>query len=392
MGAVSNAATVECALTMGVICTNTFPGTGSAWTAAANNSSDGSAWTQTVGSFTAWTSISTTASGNVGTFTGTGAGAGSGAAYRTGASSPNDAMTTAVISLSNGWGSTSNKFGVITNKTTTTVATFYYAYLDKWTYKSTTNYGLVIARYSGGTPTLLLQPIDGNVTGVGGSTSKWVVQLRSIRVDGGASILLQARAWKGTNPATPPSGADWVQSGLQSGTDYVTAAVTDSSPLAAGRGGLFAYSAGTAMTATAEQFEFRSMSATSISATATGTATVTTTRQRITTILANASGTASSAFTKTRAITQTAIATGTASLTKNVALIRSGLSVTTSSISKLVSIVRSSIATGTATGSAQKLLAQPVKTLQLACRSTIKLVIDSKVALRVRSTMKLPKE
>jgi len=392
VGAVSNAAAVECALTMGVVCTNTFPGTGLLWTNAANNSSDGSSWTQPQNLFSAWSSLTTTAASNVGTATGTGAAAGGAAIWRTGGSSPADAMTTAVISMSNGWASTSNRFGIITNKPATTANTCYRADLYFVSGK-TSYYGLFITKFVAGAQTVLLQP-SATVTGVQGSTSKWVLQLRSTRIDGGASLLLQARAWKGTNPATPPSGADWVQSGLVSGTDYVSAAVIDSSsPLAAGRGGLLAIGFGAnPATYTAEQFEFRSMSATSNSATATGTATITNTRQRVATLLANATGTASSVLSRARVISQTAIATGTASLTNNVALILSAVSTTTSSISKLVSIVRSSIATGTATGSAQKLLSQPVKTLQLACRSTIKLVIDSKVALRVRSTMKLPKE
>lgn len=397
MGAVPNAAAVECALTMGVVCTNTFPGTGLLWTNAANNSSDGSAWTQTQNLGAAWSSLTTTAASNVGTATGTGNASGSGAVWRTGASSPADAMTTAVISMSAasgtiGWGSASYQFGVITNKPATTANTFYVADLAGAISGKTTYYGLRIRKAVAGGFTNLLVP-SATVTGVQNSTDKWVVQFRSTRIDGGTSLLLQARAWKGTNPASPPAGLDWVQSGVSSGTDYTSVAVIDSSsPLAAGRGGLMAFAAASATTYTAEQFEFRSMSATSNLATATGTASLTNVRARVLSVLANATATASSTIVRLRQITSDATATGTASLQNSVAVIRSVTATGTSLLSKTIQIVRSSTATGSATSSVQKLLTQPVKTLQLACRSTIKIMIDSKVGLLVRSTMKLPKE
>ena len=377
---------------MGVVCTNTFPGTGLLWTNAANNSSDGSAWTQTQNLGFAWSSLTTTASGNVGTATGTGNASASGAVWRTGGSSPADAMTTAVISMSAGWSQGSYQFGVITNKPATTANTFYVADLAGVSAGKSIYFGLRVRKYSAGAQTALLNP-SATVTGVSGSTSKWVVQLRSTRIDGGTSLLLQARAWKGTNPASPPTGCDWVQSGVTSGTDYTSVAVIDSSsPLAAGRGGLMAIAAASATTYTAEQFEFRSMSATSNLATATGTASLTNVRARILSVLANATATASSTIVRLLQITSSVTATGTASLQNSVAVIRSVTATGTSLLSKTIQIVRSSTATGNATSSVQKLLSQPVKTLQLACRSTIKIMIDSKVGLLVRSTMKLPKE
>lgn len=382
---------------MGVICTNTFPGTGSLWTAAANNSSDASSWTQTQNLSNAWTALTTTAASNVGTATGTGNASGSGAVWRTGASSPNDAMTSAVISLSAaggtvGWGSTSYQFGVITNKPATTANTFYVADLGVGTSGKTSYYGLRIRKFVAGGVTNLLIP-SATVTGVQGSTSKWVVQLRSTRIDGGTSVLLQARAWLGTNPASPPTGCDWVQSGVTSGTNYTSVAVVDSSSvLAAGRGGLMAFAAASATTYTAEQFEFRSMSATSNLATATGTGAVTNIRARITSGLAAATGTATNTNQRARRIAADAIATGTATLAKTVQIIRSNVATGTATLTKTIALIRDAIATGIANSSVGKVSTQPVRIIKLMARSSIKMIAESKLVFLVRSTMKLPEE
>lgn len=258
---------------MGIVCTNTWPGTGALWTAAGNNSSDGSAWTQLTAGGSAWTTLTTSASGNVGTFTAQPNVNGSIASWRTGGTSPNDAHVHAVFSMTAGQAVGNRLQGVILNKTASTANTFYLASLNVTTAKGGSTFGLELRRYNAGAQTQLFTPYA-TISGLNGSTAKWIIQFRVTRIDGGASVLLQARAWQGTNPASPPTGCDWIMSGGITGTGYQSIAVTDSSPLAAGRGGIFLQgNAGTSFTGTYEQFEFRQLSAQTVTATGTTTAT-----------------------------------------------------------------------------------------------------------------------
>jgi hypothetical protein len=302
--------------------------------------------------------LTTSASGNVGTFTAQPNASGSAAVWRTSATSPNDAHVHAVFSMSSGQITSSRFQGVIANKPATTANTFYLATFNVAGSKGTNYYGIELRRYSAGTLTTLFAPYA-TITGLNGSTAKWVMQLRTSRIDGGTTLLIQARAWQGTNPASPPAGCDWVTSGGISGSNYQSVAVTDYSPLAAGRGGLFLQGvAGTSFTGTYEQFEFRQLSAQTN--TITNSPTVATTKAVTKPLTASALASTVNtikAVAGTLALTITSTVTGT----RAVAIARSlttGTTVTTvrnvgkqvaTSTGSLVSLVRARLLTIVAT-------------------------------------------
>lgn len=259
---------------MGIVATGTFGGSGLAWTNAANNTSDGGAWVSLV-TGSAWNTFTTSAASNVGTFSAkTAATPPSRGVWRTGASSPVNAQVSAVLSasanLANG------VIQLVLNKTATTAYTYYSLGFEiGGSGKSSVVYGPQIIRRVADVQTLLLAPtVDVHeVSTSPGTFDKWVHQGRTTQIDGGASLLIQFRAWRGSNPATPPAACVWVSSGQYSGTNWTSCAVVDSTPLAAGRAGIVVLNknAGYSFTGTVEQFELRSLGSTTNATTATAT-------------------------------------------------------------------------------------------------------------------------
>jgi hypothetical protein len=410
---------------MGIVCTNTWPGAGSAWTAAANNSSDGSAWTQTTSLINAWVTLTTSASSNVGTFTASCNSSGSGAVWRTGASSPNDAHAHAVLSLSRGQ-ATGTVQGIILNKTATTANTFYLATFNVSTKGGTTYYGIELRKYVSGAGYTTLVSVLNTLPGLFQSTAKWVLQFRTSRLNNGTSLLLQARGWQGTDPSSPPAGADWVGPGvINTGSNYQSIGTEDTSPLAAGRGGLALVALQTnSFTGTFEQFEFRQMSATTLSITKaqavtdtatvgkrlTSTALASTLSTKRTALLTRLASTASTVTgirtisalrdtttsltaTATRATTTTVntVATLNATTIRTVAAIITTTATTTTSTTRSIALTIANAIATTATAAkaravaiavtvgtsvialARRLVPEPPRIVQLTQRSTTRL-------------------
>lgn len=259
---------------MAIVATGTFGGSGLAWTNAANNTSDGGAWVS-LATGSAWNTFTTSAASNVGTFSAkTTATPPSRGVWRTGASSPVNAQAQAVLSasanLANG------VIQLVLNKTATTAYTYYSLGFEiGGGGKSSVVYGPQIVRRVADVQTALLSPTV-NVSEVStspGSTDKWVHQGRTTQIDGGAALLIQFRAWRGSNPATPPAACEWVSSGQYAGTNWTSCAVVDYTPLAAGRPGIVVLdtNVGYSFTGTVEQFELRSLGSTTNATTSTAT-------------------------------------------------------------------------------------------------------------------------
>lgn len=336
---------------MAIVATGTFGGSGLAWTNAANSASDGGAWVSLV-TGSAWNTFTTSAASNVGTFSAkTAATPPSRGVWRTAASSPVNAQVSAVLSaslnLQNG------VIQLVLNKTATTAYTYYSLGFEiGGGGKSSVVYGPQIVRRVADVATTLLAPtVDVyDVAHSPGVTDKWVHQGRTTQIDGGASLLIQFRAWRGSNPATPPAACVWVSSGQYSGTDWTSCAVVDTAPLAAGRPGIVIFDtiASSAFTGTVEQFELRSLG--SITNATTSTATGSLSFGRWTSNLSTSTSLPS--LTRKVEKTLTSVSTSIADSTFAQALLRvyaaTSSVVASSQIGRLTVRVFSAIATATA--------------------------------------------
>lgn len=336
---------------MAIVATGTFAGAGLPWTNAANNTSDGGVWVSLV-TGSAWNTFTTSAAANVGTFSATTrAGGASRGVWRTGASSPVNAQVQAVLSASanlhNG------VIQLVLNKTATTAYTYYSLGFEiGGGGKSSVVYGPQIVRRVADVQTALLSPTVNvpEVSSAPGFTDKWVHQGRTTQIDGGAALLIQFRAWRGSNPATPPAACVWVSSGQYSGTNWTSCAVVDYTPLAAGRAGIVVLdtNAGYSFTGTVEQFELRSLGSTTNATTSSATGSrrfgVLTTKLSTSTTLPS--------LTQKVAKTLTSISTTIAESTFGLALLRAYTATSTALAASLVGgatlRVFSAIATATA--------------------------------------------
>ena len=293
--------------------------------------------------------------------------------------------------------------------------------------------GIIIMRANANTYTGLLSN-NASVTGFSdydNVANSFVFQFRATAVDGGASTLLQARVWTGTNPATPP--VDWTVPGLPlAATNYHSCAVLDASPLGAGYPGFWVRRLGgsASSVATYSQYELRDVFAVTPT---------TATRSTSTTLVKNIgvvkTVSVSQTITYIRAITKTvtsATQSVSAILTRGIAKSITVSSNLVSSLSKgvsksltvtltastniaktlsktlvatttpVVSVVRAvgkSITTGIATiaSVATQYIASFVydplgRVLRLTGRTTLRLIQPTLLRLRGRTNLRLPKE
>jgi len=370
-----------------IVATGTFAGTGLAWTNAANNTSDGGVWVSlTTGA--AWNTFTTSAASNVGTFSAkTAATPPSRGVWRTGASSPANAQVQAVLSATTDF--QNGVLQLVLNKTASTVYSYYALGVKS---VGVSGGGVVcgprILRYEASAATTLLEPtVDSYEAGhLPGSTDKWVHQGRTTQIDGGASLLIQFRAWRGSNPATPPAACVWVSSGQYAGTDWVSCAVVDYTPLAAGRAGIVVLntSASSSFTGTVEQFELRSLGSTTNATTSTATG------SRRFGVLTTKLSTSTSLPSLTRKVgkTLTSISTGIADSTFGLALLRTYAATSTalgaSSIGRATLRVFSTIATATSLSTRSRSISRTLSAVSNVSSSVTRSV--SKVFTAVSSS------